>query len=76
LQNSWKKEEVVIPGNPGESRGRPGIQDFHAILDSGSLLKACKDRFRRNDMGNNFCKKFFFLNFNNTSGMESNSNSI
>jgi len=21
-------EEIVIPGNPGESRGRPGIQDF------------------------------------------------
>jgi hypothetical protein len=41
-------EEVVIPGNPGEGRGRPGIQDFQTILDSG---------FRRNDRGNDFCKK-------------------
>jgi len=43
-----RNEEVVIPGNPGEGRGRPGIQDFQAILDSG---------FRRNDRGNDFFKK-------------------
>jgi hypothetical protein len=35
LQKSWKQEEVVIPGNPGEGRGRPGIQYFQTILDSG-----------------------------------------
>jgi len=35
-QNSWKKGNFVIPGNPGEGRGRPGIQDFQAILDSGA----------------------------------------
>jgi hypothetical protein len=27
---------MVIPGNPGEGRGRPGIQDFQVILDSGA----------------------------------------
>src|SRR3972149_6678305 len=32
------------------SEARPGIQDFQAILDSG---------FRRNDGGDDFCKKLF-----------------
>jgi hypothetical protein len=32
LAKLLKNKEVVIPGNPGEGRGRPGIQDFQAVL--------------------------------------------
>jgi hypothetical protein len=50
LQNSSKQGQGVIPGNPGEGRGRPGIQDFRAILGS---------RFRRNDGVNAFCESLY-----------------
>ena len=40
LSPKYLTYKIVIPGNPGEGRGRPGIQDFQGILDSG---------FRRND---------------------------
>ena len=36
---SWLKNSqhhsIVIPGNPGEGRGRPGIQEFQRHLDTG-----------------------------------------
>jgi len=44
FQNSWKQEEIVIPGKRSATRN-PG---FKAILDSG---------FRRNDGVSDFCKK-------------------
>jgi len=28
-------DSQVIPGNPGEGRGRPGIQEFQRNLDTG-----------------------------------------
>jgi hypothetical protein len=34
LQNSYQKEKVVIPGNPGEGRGRsrnPGFSNYSAF---------------------------------------------
>jgi hypothetical protein len=33
-RNSQYKS-IVIPGNPGERRGRPGIQEFQNQLDTG-----------------------------------------
>jgi len=38
---SWPRnsqhKSIVIPGNPGEGRGRPGIQEFQNHLDTGFL---------------------------------------
>jgi hypothetical protein len=34
LRNS-QNNSIVIPGNPGEGRGRPGIQEFQNHLDIG-----------------------------------------
>ena len=39
------------------SEARPGIQDFQAILDSSFRLNTCREKFRRKDGGNGFCKK-------------------
>jgi hypothetical protein len=36
LQNSESRKKLsFLLGNPGEGRGRPGMQDFLSILDSG-----------------------------------------
>ncbi|MEA2658678.1 MAG: hypothetical protein QOF64_1274 [Candidatus Binatota bacterium] len=34
LRNS-QHNSIVIPGNPGEGRGRPEIQEFQKDLDTG-----------------------------------------
>jgi len=40
LSQKYLTNKIVIPGAPGEGRGRPGIQEFRDFLDSG---------FRRTD---------------------------